>query len=172
MASRMPLTRRTRILAPFLIGLVALGAGLASYRISLSIGLAELEATGRHRLELYAASLEREIDKYAYFPATLGLEHDVLELLTTPSDSALAERVDSYLDQLNQRAGTLSVYVLNRQGKVLASSNWRQSDSFVGEDLAYRPYFKDAIDRGSGRFFGIGTTRGERPASRPSTTPS
>jgi two-component system C4-dicarboxylate transport sensor histidine kinase DctB len=157
----MPLTRRTRILAPFLIGLVALGAGLASYRISLSIGLAELEATGRHRLELYAASLEREIDKYAYFPATLGLEHDVLELLTTPSDSALAERVDSYLDQLNQRAGTLSVYVLNRQGKVLASSNWRQSDSFVGEDLAYRPYFKDAIDRGSGRFFGIGTTRGE-----------
>ncbi len=31
------------------------------------MGLAELQVTGRHRLDLYASSLEREIDKYASF---------------------------------------------------------------------------------------------------------
>jgi two-component system C4-dicarboxylate transport sensor histidine kinase DctB len=155
------MTRRTRILAPLLIAMIALGAGFAGYRLSLSMGLAELQATGRHRIDLYTASLEREIDKYAYFPATLGLERDVLELLATPPNTALKERVNAYLEQLNQRAGTLTIYVLDRQGKVLVSSNWRQPDSFIGEDLAYRPYFKDAVESGSGRFFGIGTTRGE-----------
>ncbi len=156
-------TRRVRILAPLLLGLIAfaVAAGFFGYRISLAMGLSELQATGRHRLDLYTASLEREIDKYAYFPATLGLERDVLELLANPSNVTMAERVDRYLERLNQRAGTLSIYVLDRRGTVLASSNWQQADSFIGEDLAYRPYFTDAIAGGSGRFFGIGTTRGE-----------
>ena len=159
----MPLTPRVRTLGSLLIGLIALAAvaGSAGYRLSLSMGLAELQETGRHRLDLYSASLEREIDKYAYFPAILGLERDVLELLAEPPNVAMVDRVNAYLEQLNQRAGTLSIYVLDRRGNVLASSNYRQPDSFMGEDLAYRPYFKDAVAGGSGRFFGIGTTKGE-----------
>jgi two-component system C4-dicarboxylate transport sensor histidine kinase DctB len=155
--------RRVRTLGLLLIGLVTLAgtAGFVGYQLSLSTGLAELQATGRHRLDLYTASLEREIDKYAYFPATLGLERDVIELLSVPQNLAMIARVNAYLEQLNQRAGTLSIYVLNRQGTVLASSNWQKPDSFIGEDLAYRPYFKDAVEGGSGRFFGIGTTIGE-----------
>ena len=42
-----------------------------------------------------------------------------------------------------------------------ASSNWQRDDSFVGEDLSFRPHFRDAMNNGSGRIFGIGTTRGE-----------
>ena len=134
---------------------------MATYQISQQMGLSELQATGRHRLDLYAASLEREIGKYAYFPATLGLERDVLDLLAHPDDTRLTETLNSYLEQLNDRAGTLAIYIMTRKGKVLASSNWRRSDSFVGEDLSFRAYFKDALDSGNGRFFGIGTTRSE-----------
>lgn len=142
------------------------GASLFAFRYSLGLGLTELQATGRHRLDLYAASLEREIDKYAYFPTTLGLERDVLHLLTLPQsdgqpDAALAGQVNQYLEQLNERAGTLSIYILDNKGKVFASSNWRRPDSFIGEDLSFRPYFREAMSTGSGRFFGIGTTRGE-----------
>lgn len=152
--------------ALLLIGLIALSSavGILCYYLSLSMGLNELQETGRHRLDLYSAGLEREIDKYAYFPATLGLERDIVDLLRQSpanTDSDLLKRVDIYLEQLNARAGTMSIYVLDRRGKVLVSSNWGREDSFVGEDLAYRPYFKDAVDGGSGRFFGIGTTIGE-----------
>ncbi|HYC43372.1 MAG TPA: ATP-binding protein [Noviherbaspirillum sp.] len=159
----LPRQRFTRF-AALAVGVVAIiaGASFFAYRTSLALGLAELQATGRHRLDLYATSLEREIDKYAYFPTTLGLERDVLHLLKTPlPDLEQTGQVNHYLEQLNDRAGTLSIYILDTKGKVRASSNWRRADSFVGEDLSFRPYFRQAMDTGSGRFFGIGTTRGE-----------
>lgn len=160
MLPRQRLLRLPALILMFAV-LVA-GASLFTFRYSLTLGLADLQATGRHRLDLYATSLEREIDKYAYFPTILGLERDVLQLLTTPSPSpAQISQVNHYLEQLNERAGSLSIYILDRKGKVLAASNWRRADSFIGEDLSFRPYFREAMDKGNGRFFGIGTTRGE-----------
>ena len=156
-----PRTLRFLVLALGFVALVA-GTSLAAFRYNLAMGLAELQATGHHRLDLYAASLEREIDKYAYFPTTLGLERDVLRLLSaSPPPADQVEQVNRYLEQLNERAGSLSIYILDFKGKVVATSNWRRSDSFLGEDLSFRPYFKQAMESGSGRFFGIGTTRGE-----------
>lgn len=136
-------------------------SGFAAHRIAQQLGLSDLQATGLHRLDLYTASLEREIGKYAFLPGTLGLERDVLALLGSSDDDKLAPQVNAYLEQLNKRAGTLSIYVIDTAGHVVASSNWRRADSFIGEDLAFRPYFREAMASGSGRFFGIGTTRGE-----------
>jgi two-component system C4-dicarboxylate transport sensor histidine kinase DctB len=154
---KMPLSR-----VGLLLGFVTLiaGASLFAFRFSLAMGLAELQVTGRNRLDLYATSLEREIDKYAYFSTTLGLQRDVLHMLAVP-DPTQTTQVNQYLEQLNERAGTLSIYVLNSKGIVLSTSNWRRPDSFVGEDLSFRPYFRQAMETGSGRIFGIGTTRGE-----------
>lgn len=158
MHSRQKLLRLSLLLLAF-AALIA-GTGLLAYRLSLAMGLAELQVTGRHRLDLYASSLEREIDKYAYFSTTLGLERDVLQLLASPQPT-LAGQVNRYLEQLNERAGTLAIYVLDAQGRVVASSNWRRPDSYLGEDLSFRPYFRQALETGGGRIFGIGTTRGE-----------
>lgn len=150
---------------PILMLLLLLTAlsGYSAYRFAQQLGLAELQATGQHRLDLYAASLEREIGKYAFLPGTLALERDVLALLKSGNDARLTAQVNAYLEQLNDRAGTLSIYVIDTAGRVVASSNWRGADSFIGEDLAFRPYFREAMESGTsnGRFFGIGTTRGE-----------
>jgi two-component system C4-dicarboxylate transport sensor histidine kinase DctB len=142
-------------------GLV-IGVSVLAFRYSLATGMTELQATGRHRLDLYATNLEREIDKYAYFPAILGLDRDVLAMLSAPSPApAEVMQLNQYLEQLNARAGSLSIYILDSKGKVVAASNWRQAGSFLGEDLFFRPYFRQAMETGSGRFFGIGTTLGE-----------
>jgi len=148
---------------PLLMLLLALMglSGFGAHRFAQQLGLAELQTTGLHRLDLYTASLEREIGKYAFLPGTLGLERDVLALLGQADDGKLAHQVNAYLEQLNERAGTLSIYVINTAGEVVASSNWRRADSFIGEDLSFRPYFREAMAGGSGRFFGIGTTRGQ-----------
>ncbi|QRM19975.1 sensor histidine kinase [Dechloromonas sp. TW-R-39-2] len=154
--------RSLRHLPIFILLLVLMGlSSFAAHRIAQQLGIADLQATGLHRLDLYTASLEREIGKYAFLPGTLGLERDVLDLLRKPVDNKLAPQVNAYLEQLNDRAGTLSIYVIDASGHVVASSNWRRADSFIGEDLSFRPYFREAIDSGNGRFFGIGTTRGE-----------
>ncbi|MBS1156807.1 MAG: dctB [Proteobacteria bacterium] len=159
--SRIPSRVAANIARSSLLFCLALGVGFVAYRASEMHELDNLQTTGTHRLEVYAASLEREIEKYAYFPATLELEHDVLQLLARPNDPVLLRQVNIYLEKLNARAGTLSIYILNRQGKVLASSNWQQQNSYIGDELAYRPYYQDAIESGTGRFFGIGTTIGE-----------
>ncbi len=53
------------------------------------------------------------------------------------------------------------VYVLDARGKVLATSNWQRPDSYLGEDLSFRPYFRTAMEGQLGRFYGVGTTRSE-----------
>ena len=55
----------------------------------------------------------------------------MLDLLAQPDNSRLAGTLNSYLERLNERAGTLAIYILDRRGKVLASSNWRRGDSFA-----------------------------------------
>lgn len=157
----MPLRRSLRhLMVLLLLGAVLLSGGLA-YMVALRVGQAQIQATGLHRLELYTASLQREISKYAFLPGTLDLEKEVLALLAPDASAAQAEEVSAYLEQLNERAGTLSIYVINLDGRVVATSNWRRPDSFMGEDLQFRPYFRDALSSGTGRLFGIGTTRGE-----------
>ncbi|MBD9511221.1 sensor histidine kinase [Ensifer sp. ENS10] len=146
------------LLLPGLVA-IALAAGIAGFRVSENLGLAELQRTGTQRLEVYATSLNRQIDKYAYFPATLGLERDVIDLVAR--GKPLTDTVNRYLEQLNHRAGTLSIYLLDRQGHVVATSNWNRPDSFIGEDLSYRSYFTDGMRGRPGRLFGIGITRGE-----------
>ncbi|MDD0837103.1 ATP-binding protein [Curvibacter sp. HBC61] len=156
------LPRALRLLPALLLLLALMGlSGVAAYQIAQRLGLADVQATGLHRLELYAASLEREIGKYAFLPGTLALQAEVLELLTQPAGRLSPNRVNAYLEQLNDRAGTLAIYVINPQGQVMATSNWRRADSYLGENLSFRPYFREAMANANGRFFGIGTTRGE-----------
>lgn len=155
----MPRLRSLQLLLVCLL-LVTL-SGVFAYRIAQRVGIADLQTTGLHRLELYANSLEREIGKYAFLPGTLSLEPTVLDLLAGTGGDGAAAHVNNYLEKLNERAGTLSLYVMDTRGRVLAASNWRRPDSFLGEDLSFRPYFRDALASGNGRFFGIGTTRSE-----------
>ncbi len=155
---------RLRRLAGLLgvLGLLVILAGLLGYHHRLALGLDMVGEQGRNRLALSQSSLERDIDKYTFLPSTLAVEQEVLAFLRLPHPPAAAvTAMHLYLEQINARAGTLSVYLLDGRGRVAATSNWRQADSFLGEDLSYRPYYRQALRQGAGRFFGIGTTRGE-----------
>lgn len=154
--------RWRRWLWPLALGAgVAIGAGCITYDLSQTHGIEALRVASAHRLDLLTTGLEREMSKYAYFPAILNLEEDVRRVLEQPSDAQRLARANAYLENLNQYAGTLSIYIVNPEGIVVASSNWRQRDSYIGERLTFRPYVTDALQQGVGRFFGIGTTRGE-----------
>ncbi len=154
--------RRLKRVGMLLAGaVVILAVGAFAYRWSLLSGLNDLKERGEQRLALYSASMEREVTKYSYVPSLLGLEQNVLRLLATDGqDSALVQRVNRFLQQLNERAGTTTLYVMNAKGKVLAASNWDKPESFVGQDFSYRPYVQDALAGKQGRFYGIGTTSG------------
>ncbi len=125
------------------------------------IGVERLHDTGTHKLDLYSASLESALAKYDYMPGVVGLRQEVVGLLRSPAAPGLQQSVNLYLSEVNTAARSAVLYVLDTHGLTLAASNWNEEASFVGMDLSYRPYFHDAIERGAGRFYGIGTTSGK-----------
>lgn len=144
-----------------LLGIVlVLGCGYAGYRLSEAAGIRALAESGERQLELNARAVESEINKYTYLPSLLELESNVSRLLLTPGRYR-RQRVNDYLEGLNRRAGSLAVYVLDIDGRVVATSNWNQRDSYLGEDLSFRDYYKQAVQGAPGRFYGIGSTTGE-----------
>lgn len=156
---------RRRLLTPLLtLMLIVLSVAVlcvGSFNASVSASLTELQRGADQRLELYAAGMDSEIERFARLPAILGLTPAVDSLLHQPQTSALQSTANRYLEQLNARTGALAIYILDTHGQVVATSNWRRADSYLGENDAFRPYFQEAIRGKPSRFFGIGTTRSE-----------
>ncbi|MDQ3201338.1 MAG: sensor histidine kinase [Pseudomonadota bacterium] len=150
---------RHLFLPPLVIALM-IGLGYVGYWVSDHYGIRSLSENGQRQLELHARAVESEISKYTYLPSLLELESSVSELLAEP-DAANRQTVNEYLEGLNRRSRSRAIYVMDTTGRVMATSNWRDFDSYLGEDLSFRAYFKDAVRGQPGRFYGIGSTNGE-----------
>ena len=119
--------------------------------------LDELHRTLDSRAELYAASIGGALNKYEFLPLAVAQSEAVAQLLEQPTAARVVD-INAYLIDINRRAGAFAVYVLDAQGTTLASSNWQDGSSYVGVNYGFRPYFKNAIAGGIGRFYGIGAS--------------
>lgn len=150
---------RHLFLPPLVIALM-IGLGFAGFWISEHYGIRSLSENGQRQLELHARAVESEISKYTYLPSLLELESSVSKLLADPSPE-YRQTVNEYLEGLNRRSRSRAIYVMDTTGRVMATSNWRDVDSYLGEDLSFRAYFQNAVRGQPGRFYGIGSTNGE-----------
>jgi C4-dicarboxylate-specific signal transduction histidine kinase len=141
--------------------LLVFACGFLAYQIVFSRQINALRSNGEHRLDLYANTLARQIGQYAYLPKVLGLDSHVIGLMRAPQAPGLLLQVNQHLQQLNQQVGTLDIFLIDHKGRVLASSNWNQVDSFIGRDLSYRSYVQQAHPHGVAEFYGIGTTHND-----------
>jgi len=71
------------------------------------------------------------------------------------------EKIDALLDRYRSSLDTSVCYIMDKNGKTIASSNRNAPDSFVGKSYAFRPYFKQAINGITGRYFAVGVTSKE-----------
>ncbi|MDB5849942.1 MAG: sensor histidine kinase [Rhodoferax sp.] len=137
------------------------GVVAASYTLAQRLGIRSLRESTSHRLDLYAANLQAEMDRFEYLPPVVSLNEHLVALLERPADHARADVVNHYLQTVASRAGASAIYVMDIHGLTLAASNWQQSNSFVGTNFAYRPYFQEAAKGFPGRFYGVGTVSRE-----------
>ncbi|HUG23072.1 sensor histidine kinase [Piscinibacter sp.] len=149
-----------RLAAWFAAGAVMAAAVFAAYEISERRGHAALADRSVQQLDLYAAGLESELGKYENLPSILALDEHMLALLAAPADPRLRDKVNRRLANLNVRAGSVEILVLDANGTVLASSNWYEPQSSVGRDLSGMPYVADAIHSGQSRSFAASPARG------------
>lgn len=145
--------------------LIALFAAVAGILLSFTLlhwtehrYLEALDRIGDERLELYASTVQSAHKRFNYLPFIVAGDHQVIALLQGKgSKESTSQKLEAW-----QKASDASVlYLMSRQGTVLASSNWRMRESFVGKDYHFRPYFTDALDGRQGQFFAVGVTTGQ-----------
>ncbi|MBK8176859.1 MAG: sensor histidine kinase [Rhodospirillales bacterium] len=136
-------------------------AVLLAGRLVESAQIGQLTDDGAARTEHYARLLNGELSKYNYLPEIVQLNPQVLALMRSPPVPGQVDRVNRYLDAVNDAAGSAALYLVDQRGQVLAASNWAKPTSFVGIDLSYRPYVRDGLQAGAAEFYGVGTTSGE-----------
>ncbi|QRJ65793.1 sensor histidine kinase [Azospira restricta] len=146
------------------IGLALAGCvvvGVLVYFVAFALSLEAQRTLARQRLNFYALSLEATLTRYESLPGLLVLERDLAALLASPSDAARRAAANRYLETVQGEAGVAAAYLIDRDGNTLAASNWYLPQSFVGQNYAFRPYFREALAGRLGRFYAVGATTGE-----------
>ena len=148
--------------APAFVGIawLTVSAAIVAWTLSERMGFSRLINTAVHQLDLYATGIESELAKYESLPSMLELDEDIFAALRKPDDARLRARANRTLLNLNVRAGSLAIRLMDPQGIVLASSNWLESDNLVGRDLSHTEFYKQALRNGRARTFMAESTRG------------
>ena len=146
-------------LALIAVGLFALVlAGWASEQWAHASARAIADADARQLARSNASLFDSELQKFRLLPAVLTEYPNVSELLRAPnSDPGLLNR---RLEVLAARTGAAVIYVIAPDGRTLAASNYRLPTSFVGQNYGFRPYFTDALAKGTSELFAQGTVSG------------
>jgi histidine kinase len=152
-----------RLRAVLLTVLAAAGIALAAWAAGQHAqqrALREQAEQSRRQLGLYADALQALIEHYRALPAVLALDPELRAALEGGPDAERQRRLNLKLELVNGAATSSTLTLLDRRGQAIAASNWRRTDSNVGHDYSFRPYFSQLAAQDDGRFFGVGVTTG------------
>ena len=87
-----------------------------------------------------------------------------LQLALIEPDGTNLAKANDMLDHFKKTLAADVCYLMDPAGETIASTNRDASDSFVGQNFAFRPYFKDAMLGKPSTYLALGTTSGKRGA--------
>lgn len=145
------------------LGLLCLATALLATwiidRRSRAGGAAAAASEAQDEAAIMAASLKSELDKFSLVPLVLAEDPQVGALLLGASSEA--DLLDRRLATLARQTNAAAIYLMNADGLTIAASNWDRPTSFVGSNYSFRPYFRNALARGSATQFALGTVSRE-----------
>lgn len=150
---RKPVLRRTSIVVLCIIIPIA----FLVVRWTRNAQFIDLNDRAQDELKVQLAYLQSQMDNLYVITRIVGTDARVLSLLERPDDSRRQVAANHFLARYDVTAGSLA-YVLNTQGKVLASGNWEEPDSFIGRKLGLRPYFKASAKGETAQYIAISAT--------------
>lgn len=142
----------------FALVMLALPVLATVYMHRFQAGVDELAVRAQQRLALLSASLDAELLRNQGLPTVLAPHPLLLELLDQPTEPRLVAEVNALFETVRDRTGTGVIYLIDPDGNTIAASNWRRPESYIGENYAFRPYFRDALAGATGMFFAVGAT--------------
>lgn len=148
-------SRARAVIAAGLLALVTALVWLAGV-VAERRAVAEIAAAADQSAALLDALLASEIERYRALPMALGTDADVRAALANKNPAART-RLGDRLNALAVRLGAAAIYVIGADGITVVSSNARRPGSFVGQDYRFRSYFSQAMERGAGAQFALGS---------------
>lgn len=120
---------------------------------------ASADAVAQQTARAHVGLLNSELQKFRLLPLVLSENPEIAPALRG-GDPAAQRGLNATLELLAARTDAAVIYVIDRGGKTVAASNWRLPTSFVGQSYGFRPYFRDAMERGASELFALGTVSG------------
>lgn len=83
-----------------------------------------LSGTDKMRLEMYKSTLYSTIEQFYVLPYMLSTDHIIRQAVITPDDMTSSE-LNQRIAHFNTQLKTAAIFILDTQGKAIASSNWQ-----------------------------------------------
>ncbi len=146
---------------------VAAAAGLlivtfCAYQLGTHQGYKHLQQRATFQLNNFMGFIESSLRNFERIPATLSNNDLLVSRLRDPGNVDIQKEVDAYLEELKIITDASDIYLVNESGLTIAASNWRERITFIGRDLSFRPYFKEAMKGKLAWSFGLGTASAKR----------
>lgn len=154
----MDLSKISFRVAALILSLAIATVAWFSYSWSRSEAIEQLQATAEQRADRFSLPIFAPTDKYAYLPNLVAEYEMVTATLQRPQDEQQILKMNLLLERLASESGAAFIYLMDIKGMTIAASNWQTSDTFVGKNYAFRPYFIDALHKDKGTFYGLGVT--------------
>ncbi|MEM7508334.1 MAG: ATP-binding protein [Pseudomonadota bacterium] len=139
--------------------LAVLAVVAAAYQFSYRTALDQLARTGLVRMEQAADRLLGQLESYRQLPNLLTRHPLALAALEEVSER---DEVNEFLLRQALLSGADDIYILDEEGVVIATSNFEERHSFIGNAYGFRPDFKTAISGGLGFYHAVEAADGTR----------
>lgn len=106
-------------------------------------------------------SFSNMISRYQRITLSLS-RHPSLVLVLKQRSLETMNNANHILDIFNASMQTSVCYLLDTNGITIASSNRNDTNSFIGKDYSFRPYFKNAVQGNPSTYMAQGITSGTR----------
>jgi len=150
----------------FLICTIALLALFTAYSLIKNNVEEKIQASVESQLIQTLNELKNILETHSYLPSLMANNSGMIDFLRTEKTSSdyleKQDNVNLSLDLTNNISGATTIFLMDPQGKVVASSNyWEEKGSLISKDFSLLPYFKQASHNALGRFFTIEPKTGE-----------
>ena len=146
---------------PVLLLLVTLVAGSFLVHALERIAKEHVDEQGGNAMIAITRGIENELGSSHAVVKALAGSPWILPALVDPNPENL-EHAYSVLSRYNKSLDFSVCYLLDAQGKAVASSNRDAPESFVGKNYVFRPYFQEAIVGKTSVYMAAGVTSLER----------
>ena len=132
-----------------------------AYVVGARLATVTAKEASTRQLQIIGLDLESILERYETLPFALSFQTQAVHALLQPDLPANIDQINRILSTIQAQAKVASIYLMDRQGKTIAASNWDNPQSYLNKNFGFRPYFIDAMQGKAGRFYGIGSTTAE-----------